>query len=141
MGPIVDHGQWEPLGRIRAHETSGDLVPSRVLWHLTVDRAIFILYPDEESLERTQQGDGQPNHDGRPDEDMDPDRRALRKIEPNGTHGSDRADDKNDEDGRTVGGVMMGEVEIANIAAIRHFQKSTKKPAPPTSGAAAGHGF
>ncbi len=72
---------------------------------------------------------------------MDPDRRAMCKIEPNRTDRSDRTDNENNEYGWTIGGVMMGIVEVANVAAIRNLQKPTKKPALPASWAATGHGF
>src|SRR5690349_22249924 len=89
------------------------------------------LLGDQPRLDDAQHPDRAADRQREPQDDMDPDRRLEAEFDPEGERSDDRAEDQDDEDCRPVTGVLLREIESADVTARGDVQKTREEGAAP----------
>ena len=102
-----------------------------------IEPAITVLERHGHALERAQQNQGAADHQGPPQEGVDPQRRRQRKFDKGGRADDAGAKNEGRGDRRTVPGIVLGEVKPADRAFSGHVEEAVEKPTLAAAGTAA----
>src|SRR3546814_2763154 len=98
-----------------------------VVHRAAVAGVVAELLGDQQALHRVQESEGDDQHGQRPQQDVDPPGRLEGELDPEHQRHEEGAEEEDDEHGRPVAGVLLPEVQAADVAALGRSEEHTSE--------------